>query len=86
MNRNLNTKLVQIFIVFIISVMTVVGVILLNSVFNFYKNDFVEQMDSGYYDRRSVDVTVRRLRQKIEDDDSAPKYILNMRSVGYYMP
>ncbi len=48
MNKNLNTKLVQIFIVFIISVMTVVGLILLNSVFNFYKNDFVEQMDRGF--------------------------------------
>ncbi len=39
-----------------------------------------------YYDLRTVDVTVRRLRQKIEDDASAPKYILNMRSVGYYVP
>lgn len=39
-----------------------------------------------YYDLRTVDVTVRRLRQKIEDDPSSPKYILNMRSVGYYIP
>lgn len=39
-----------------------------------------------YYDLRTVDVTVRRLRQKIEDDASSPKYILNMRSVGYYIP
>ncbi len=40
----------------------------------------------GYYDLRTVDVTVRRIRQKIEDDSSNPKYILNMRSVGYYIP
>ncbi len=40
----------------------------------------------GYYDRRTVDVTVRRLRAKIEDDSLNPKYILNMRGVGYYMP
>ena len=40
----------------------------------------------GYYDLRTVDVTVRRIRQKIEDDSSNPKYLLNMRSVGYYMP
>lgn len=39
----------------------------------------------GYYDLRTVDVTVRRIRQKIEDDPSSPKYILNMRSVGYYI-
>lgn len=38
-----------------------------------------------YYDLRTVDVTVRRLRQKIEDDPSSPVYILNMRSVGYYI-
>lgn len=48
MNRNLNSKLVQIFIIFIISVMIVVGVILLNSVFDFYRNDFVERMDEGF--------------------------------------
>lgn len=48
MNRNLNSKLVQIFITFIISVMIVVGVILLNSVFDFYRNDFVENMDSAF--------------------------------------
>lgn len=39
-----------------------------------------------YYDLRTVDVTVRRLRQKIEDDASVPRYILNMRGVGYYVP
>ncbi len=48
MNRNLNSKLVQIFIIFIISVMIVVGVILLNSVFDFYRNDFVKRMDDGF--------------------------------------
>lgn len=48
MNKNLNSKLVQIFIVFIVSVMTVVGVILINSVFEFYRNDFVKKMDNGF--------------------------------------
>lgn len=38
-----------------------------------------------YYDLRTVDVTVRRLRQKIEDNASEPHYILNMRGVGYYL-
>jgi two-component system response regulator VicR len=37
-----------------------------------------------YGDIRSVDVTVRRLRQKIEDDSSNAKYILTKRGVGYY--
>lgn len=37
-----------------------------------------------YGDIRTVDVTVRRLRQKIEDDSSNAKYILTKRGVGYY--
>lgn len=37
-----------------------------------------------YGDVRTVDVTVRRLREKIEDDASYPKYILTKRGVGYY--
>lgn len=37
-----------------------------------------------YGDVRTVDVTIRRLREKIEDDASSPKYILTKRGVGYY--
>jgi two-component system response regulator VicR len=37
-----------------------------------------------YGDVRTVDVTVRRLREKIEDDPSNPKYIMTKRGVGYY--
>ena len=41
--------------------------------------------DYEYYgDVRTVDVTVRRLREKIEDDPSDPKYIMTKRGVGYY--
>lgn len=36
-------------------------------------------------DVRTVDVTVRRLREKIEDTPSRPEYILTRRGVGYYM-
>ena len=35
-------------------------------------------------DVRTVDVTVRRLREKIEDDPASPRYILTRRGVGYY--
>mgnify|MGYP001024302297 CR=1 FL=1 len=35
-------------------------------------------------DVRAVDVTIRRLREKIEDDPSKPKYIVTKRGVGYY--
>ncbi len=37
-----------------------------------------------YGDVRTVDVTVRRLREKIEDDPSIPRYIITKRGVGYY--
>ncbi|BEP30401.1 response regulator YycF [Helicovermis profundi] len=35
-------------------------------------------------DIRTVDVTVRRLREKIEDDSSNPKFVMTKRGVGYY--
>ena len=35
-------------------------------------------------DMRTVDVTVRRLRAKLEPDDTDPTYILTKRKVGYY--
>lgn len=37
-------------------------------------------------DVRTVDVTIRRLREKIETDPSKPEYILTRRGVGYYIP
>ena len=37
-----------------------------------------------YGDTRTVDVTVRRLREKLEDDPGDPKYIMTKRGVGYY--
>lgn len=35
-------------------------------------------------DVRTVDVTVRRLREKIEDDASNPAYVMTKRGIGYY--
>ncbi len=37
-----------------------------------------------YGDIRTVDVTVRRLREKLEDDPSDPQYIMTRRGIGYY--
>lgn len=37
-------------------------------------------------DVRTVDVTVRRLREKIEDHPGDPRYILTKRGAGYYIP
>ena len=49
--------------------------------------DLMEQVwNYGYVgsDVRTVDVTVRRLREKIEDDPANPSLILTRRGVGYY--
>ena len=35
-------------------------------------------------DVRTVDVTVRRLREKIEDNPASPNFIMTKRGVGYY--
>ncbi|MEA1974790.1 MAG: response regulator YycF [Bacillota bacterium] len=37
-----------------------------------------------YGDIRTVDVTIRRLREKVEDESSSPNYIITKRGVGYY--
>ena len=37
-----------------------------------------------YGDIRTVDVTVRRLREKLEDDPANPQYIMTKRGIGYY--
>ena len=49
--------------------------------------DLMEQVWKFEYvgdDVRTVDVTVRRLREKIEDDPANPVFILTRRGVGYY--
>ena len=38
-----------------------------------------------YGDIRTVDVTVRRIREKIEKDTSAPQILITNRGVGYYI-
>ena len=38
-----------------------------------------------YGDIRTVDVTVRRIREKIEKDTSNPKILITKRGVGYYL-
>ncbi len=38
-----------------------------------------------YGDARTVDVTVRRLREKIEKSTADPQYVLTKRGMGYYV-
>jgi len=38
-----------------------------------------------YGDVRTVDVTIRRLREKIEDDPGKPEYIITRRGLGYML-
>jgi two-component system response regulator VicR len=37
-----------------------------------------------YGDVRTVDVTIRRLREKIEDSPGSPTFIITKRGIGYY--
>lgn len=39
-----------------------------------------------YGDIRTVDVTVRRIRERIEKDTSSPQYLITKRGIGYYIP
>ncbi|MBO4949427.1 MAG: HAMP domain-containing protein [Clostridia bacterium] len=71
--KSLNSKLVLIFIVFIIAVMATVGIFLMNSVFDFYTNDFSRQMEEGFNE-----TTVDRLTDALlyENPSLAQKQIL----------
>lgn len=68
MNRNLNTKLVQIFIIFIISVMVTVGITLFYGVFDYFRGDFVRQMENGFSES-----IVGELRANLYSSDFAEK-------------
>ena len=37
-----------------------------------------------YGDLRAVDVAIRRLREKVEDQPASPRYIMTKRGMGYY--
>ena len=52
----------------------------------FSREDLMQEVwNYDYYgDMRTVDVTVRRLREKIEDDPGKPTRILTRRGAGYY--
>ncbi len=50
------------------------------------REDLMEKVWNYDYfgDTRTVDVMVRRLREKIEDDSASPRYLMTKRGVGYY--
>lgn len=52
----------------------------------FSREDLMQKVwNYDYYgDMRTVDVTVRRLREKIEEDPGKPVYVLTKRGIGYY--
>ena len=52
----------------------------------FSREELMEKVWGYEYfgDIRTVDVTIRRLREKLEDDPSQPQYIRTKRSMGYY--
>lgn len=54
----------------------------------FTREDLLEKVwgyDDYFGDIRTVDVTVSRLRKKIEKDPAKPEYIMSKRGVGYYL-
>jgi DNA-binding response OmpR family regulator len=41
--------------------------------------------DEAFVEPRTVDVHIRRLRSRIEDDPAHPEYIKTRRGIGYYV-
>jgi len=52
----------------------------------FSREDLLREVWGYEYfgDLRSVDVAMRRLREKLEDDSANPRYLLTRRGIGYY--
>lgn len=52
----------------------------------FSREELMEQVwGYEYYgDLRAVDVAIRRLREKVEDQPASPKYVMTKRGMGYY--
>lgn len=67
MYKSLNSKLVLIFIVFIIAVMVTVGIFLMNSIFEYYNDEFVSVIDDGF-----DGIVSERIIQALEDPEYVP--------------
>lgn len=66
---------------------TVLAFLLKNAGYVFSRGKLLDEV-WGYDfigDVRTVDVTVRRLREKIEDDPGNPAYLCTKRGAGYYL-
>ncbi len=48
MYKNLHYKIILIFVIFTITLMTAIGAILVSSAYSFYNKDFLEQMDAAF--------------------------------------
>lgn len=48
------------------------------------REDIIDILDFTKGDRRTVDVHIRRLREKIEEQPSSPKWIKTKSGIGYY--
>lgn len=66
---------------------TLLSFLLKNIGYVFSREKLLEKVWGYDYigDPRTVDVTVRRLREKIEDDPGSPVYLCTRRGAGYYL-
>jgi len=87
MYRSLYFKIILIFVVLMITVMVVVGTILLNSVFNFYIDDFSEQV--GNYlgnDSKLTDSIISALNEEdyVQKTDEILRGYSNFLGIDIY--
>ena len=68
MYKTLNSKLVLIFIVFIVAVMATVGIFLVNSIYDYYNDNFVAEIEDGF-----AGVVDERIDDAMESTDYASK-------------
>ena len=59
MYKNLQYKIILIFVIFTITLMTAIGAILVSSAYSFYNNDFLKQMDAAFAPNDSLCAELR---------------------------
>ena len=77
MYKNLHYKIILIFVIFTITLMTAIGAILISSAYSFYDNDFLEQMDQAFDPNESL---CSELRYVLDSEEFAQRQKEILRS------
>nr|MWN20591.1 hypothetical protein [Leuconostoc lactis] len=86
--KSIRFRITLVFVLLMIIALELLGAFFVRQIEQQMTREHLLQQVWGYDyfgDVRTVDVTVRRLREKIEDNPSHPNWLATRRGVGYYL-